>query len=60
MNLATQMKGLREDRAGIVNKIEALAKIIQTRAFNPQEQAEYDQHKKEIVDINSRLSVLEV
>ena len=59
MNLANEMKGLKEERAIEVQKLESLSKIISSRAFTPDEQKMYDAHKKCINDFNSRLDVLD-
>jgi HK97 family phage major capsid protein len=59
MNLATQIKGLKEERAGKVAGLDTLAKVIESRAFTPEEQTQYDAFKKDIEGFNSRLAVLE-
>lgn len=59
MNLATQIKGLKEERAAKVAGLDTLAKVIESRAFTAEEQTQYNNLKSEIESFNSRLSVLE-
>lgn len=59
MNLATQIKGLKEERAAKVAGLDTLAKVIESRAFTAEEQTQYNTLKNEIEGYNSRLSVLE-
>lgn len=58
MNTAEQIKGLTEERAAKVASLETLAKVVEERAFKPEEQTSYDALKNEIAGINSRLSIL--
>lgn len=57
-NLATQIKGLEEQRAAKVTEIRKLGEIAPLRAFEAEEQSKYDGLKKDIEGLNSRLSVL--
>ena len=46
--IAQQIKGLKEERATKIQGLENVAKIIETRAFNDDEQKKYNDFKKEI------------
>lgn len=59
MNLATQIKALKEERAAKVAGLDTLAKVIESRAFTAEEQTQYSNLKNEIESYNTRLSVLE-
>lgn len=59
MDIATQIKGLTEQRAAKFAALETLAKVINERAFNADEQKQYDGLNKEIEDFNSRIKILE-
>lgn len=59
MDIATQIKGLNEQRAAKFAALETLAKVINERAFNTDEQKQYDGLNKEIEDFNSRIKILE-
>ncbi len=59
MDIATQIKGLNEQRAAKFAALETLAKVITERAFNADEQKQYDGFDQEIKDFNSRIKILE-
>ncbi len=59
MDLSTQIKGLKEQRAAKFAALETLAKVIETRAFNTEEQTQYDALNQEIEGFTSRIKILE-
>lgn len=59
-NYATQIKGLKEERAGQITSLDKLAeKISKGESFTSDEQKAYDAAKVAIVDFNKRIEVLE-
>lgn len=62
MNLAQQIKALKDERGAKLKEMDALVESItikEARAFNADEQKKYDAFKTEIESINQRLAVLE-
>ncbi len=57
--LATQIKGLKEQRADKISSMDKLAELLSTRAFTPEEQGQYDSLEKDIQGFNSRIKGLE-
>jgi HK97 family phage major capsid protein len=60
-NIATQIKGLKEERAGKITGMDGLVtKMIgEKRSLTQDEQTQYDNFKKEVEGIDSRIAILE-